>query len=100
MTTHWTFFQTTQQSLYLVHPSDTANITIIIIILIIIIINNNDQFISLAANHYEGQQVHIYIYIQNQCWHAGQNNQSTGTQASQVTIRFSTGKKLAHRNNR
>jgi len=39
------------------------------------------------SNRYEGQQVHI----QNQCWHAGQNNQS------QTTTRFSTGISCQHK---
>jgi len=55
-------------------------------LIIIIIITTLFQS---QSNHYEGQQVHI-IYIQNQCWHACQNNQSQ-------TTRFSTGISCQHK---
>ena len=42
------------------------------------------------SNRYEGQQAGTYHIIQNQCWHAGQNNQSQ-------TTRFSTGISCQHK---
>jgi len=84
---HRHYEDTTLHGVPVCFPASTgSDFTTYIIIIIIIIITTLFQS---QSNRYKKNNRYI-SYIQNRCWHAGQNNQS-------LTTRFSTGISCQHK---